>query len=370
VQKIRQFIPWAMAAGRALLGPVVLFGECCGWSGATLAAMVVAALLSDIFDGVLARRWHVDTAAVRLCDSMCDTVFYACVVIALWPRIWSFQKGWLIALLLLEAANIVFALAKFRRPVSYHSYLAKAWGLVLATAVIATLVSPSAGVMMRLALLMGIASNLETMAMSLMLPIWYRDVKTPRVAWRIRQRLYGKPMSRPQEQRIPVLRTPTTQQATRIAVLVVAVVSLAIPSVASAQAPKAVYYGGTAGLAVNTEGSFDTASPTALQFNYRRPDGAVGQLAMTYDAIRGVEPHTEQVHHLGALPFIAISLVAHPLERHLIIINYADANGLAQVAVFEVAKRDQAVLVSVVNARSPRGCSADRAPCTRTLVKR
>ncbi len=370
MQKIRQIIPWMMAAARALLGPVVLFGDRCGWSGFTLAAMVVAALVSDIFDGVLARRWRVDTAAVRLCDSICDTVFYACVGLALWPRIWNANAVWLVALLLFEAANIVFALAKFRRPASYHSYLAKAWGLVLATAVIAALVLPSAGLLMRLALLMGVASNLETMAMSLMLPIWHRDVKTLRVAWQIRQQLHGKPLQSPRRQRIPALHPPASQQATWMAALFVAFLGLAIPSVAVAQAPKAIYYGGTAGLTVNTAGSFDTASPAALEFNYRKPDGAVGQIAMTYDTIRGIEPREEPMHHLGVLPFIAVSLVARPQQRYLVTINYADASGVAQVAVFEVAKRDQAVLVSIVNARSPRGCTVNRAPCPPALVRR
>jgi hypothetical protein len=50
----KESIPWAMAASRALLGPVIIVGERCGWSGVALASVVVTALLSDIFDGVLA----------------------------------------------------------------------------------------------------------------------------------------------------------------------------------------------------------------------------------------------------------------------------------------------------------------------------
>src|SRR5580658_7147584 len=78
------WIPWAMAAGRAALGPVLIAGAMCAWNPVTLAAMVVAAMVSDIFDGVLARRWGSDTAGVRLFDSMADTVFYLCVGAALW----------------------------------------------------------------------------------------------------------------------------------------------------------------------------------------------------------------------------------------------------------------------------------------------
>src|SRR6185437_14135979 len=186
--------PWAMAAGRGLLGPVLLIGDRCGWSGFTLAAMVVTALLSDIFDGVLARRWRVDTAAVRLFDSMCDMVFYVCVGVALWmlqPQLLVGSLALLCALLAVEAANFAANFAKYGRPASYHSYLAKAWGLVLAAAIAAAFVSGHAGLLMQLALWMGVASNVETIAMSLMLQVWRRDVKTIAEALRIRKEICG-----------------------------------------------------------------------------------------------------------------------------------------------------------------------------------
>ena len=44
--------------GLRVLGcPVIVLGALRGWSGGWLAAIVVAALVSDIYDGVLARRW-------------------------------------------------------------------------------------------------------------------------------------------------------------------------------------------------------------------------------------------------------------------------------------------------------------------------
>ena len=101
----KQSIPWVMAAGRAALGPILIAGTACSWNGITLAAMVVTALVSDIFDGVLARRWGCDTAGVRLFDSMADTVFYVCVAVALWmgqPGVWRHYAGLLIPLLSLE----------------------------------------------------------------------------------------------------------------------------------------------------------------------------------------------------------------------------------------------------------------------------
>ncbi len=138
----KEWIPWAMATGRGVLGFVVIAGQRCNWNTFALAGIIVLALVSDIYDGVLARRWGCDTAGVRLFDSMADTLFYLCVGIALWigqPRIWHVYGSLLAGLLVVEAARFAFDFWKYGKPGSYHSYLAKSLGLVLAVGVTATL---------------------------------------------------------------------------------------------------------------------------------------------------------------------------------------------------------------------------------------
>lgn len=188
----RHSIPWAMAAGRALLGPVLVVGEACNWSGAVLASLVVTALLSDIFDGVLARRWNCDTAGVRLFDSIADTVFYLGVAIALWigqPRVWHDNAVLIGTLLSLEAVRFLVEFARYGRPASYHSYIAKTWGLVMAFVVVATFASGHATRMLAAALLFGIAADVEGLTMSAILPVWKNDVKTLAAALRLRRQL-------------------------------------------------------------------------------------------------------------------------------------------------------------------------------------
>jgi phosphatidylglycerophosphate synthase len=190
----KEQVPWAMAAGRAVLGPVLILGESAGWSGLMMAWLVVTALVSDIFDGVLARRWRCDTAGVRLFDSMSDTFFYVCVAIALWtgqPRLLRDSAGLLAALVALEAVRFGVDLAKFGKPASYHSYLAKGWGLVMAAAVVTVLASPHMTILIPVALAMGIACDVEGLAMSLVLPVWRKDVKTLGAAWQVRRDIVG-----------------------------------------------------------------------------------------------------------------------------------------------------------------------------------
>ncbi|HEV2280610.1 MAG TPA: CDP-alcohol phosphatidyltransferase family protein [Acidobacteriaceae bacterium] len=196
----KRHIPWLMASARAALGPVVIFGERCNWSGAGLAALVVSALLSDIYDGVLARRWKCDTAGVRLFDSIADTVFYVCVGVALWfGRSAALREnaGLLMLVVGMELAHYALDFAKFGKPASYHSYLAKAWGLVMAIAVLIAFATGGGGLLLRVSLVLGLLCKTEGLAMSVILPEWVRDVKGIGAAIRLRRKQISRPGRRP-----------------------------------------------------------------------------------------------------------------------------------------------------------------------------
>src|SRR5579871_2509562 len=114
--RVRELVPWLMAGARAALGPVLIAAQMCQWSPWSLVGMVVTALLSDIFDGVLARRWGCDTAAVRLFDTIADTIFYLGAGMAVWlgrPVILRENAGLMAGLLGLELTRWVFEFWKF-----------------------------------------------------------------------------------------------------------------------------------------------------------------------------------------------------------------------------------------------------------------
>jgi len=192
----KQSIPVALTSLRVALGPLLILGESCRWNGMALAAMVVSALLSDIYDGVLARRWQCDTPFVRLFDSMADTFFYLCVVAALWlgiPAVWHANLTLLLTLLSLEGIRFCVDYARFGKPASYHSYLAKSWGLVMAIAVTTAFALHRNNILIPAALIMGILCDVEGLAMSFILPAWRKDVKTLKAALQLRKEL--KPRS-------------------------------------------------------------------------------------------------------------------------------------------------------------------------------
>ena len=182
-----------MVVGRALLGIAIPLAAARLQSPeALLGAMIVAGFLSDIYDGVLARRWGTATAALRISDSAADTVFYIGVLIAVVERHWPVlhDRLWLLAALLgLEATRIAFDWVKFGRMASYHSYASKAWSALLAIATIALLCFNRGFWLTTLAIAWGILCDLEGLTMSLLLPQWTHDVKNLRRALRIRQKM-------------------------------------------------------------------------------------------------------------------------------------------------------------------------------------
>lgn len=187
----RRAIPWSLVIFRLLLAPVVI---ATAWRlhkpELWLGAMIAAACLSDVFDGVLARRWGTATAALRRADSIADTVFYLGVLAAIVMRHWPVLReriGLLAALLAIEVLRVGFDWIKFRRIASYHAYSAKIWGLLLAAATIALLCFDRGFWLLTLALIWGILSDFEGLAISAILPECRQDIKSLRSAFILRR---------------------------------------------------------------------------------------------------------------------------------------------------------------------------------------
>ncbi len=80
---------------------VLLFLVCCAvgaraespwWDVAGLVLMVLSAV-SDLFDGMLARKWNVTTRFGALCDPLADKAFYVVVFPALTARLFDFPPA-------------------------------------------------------------------------------------------------------------------------------------------------------------------------------------------------------------------------------------------------------------------------------------
>jgi len=184
------WVPVTLTTLRLALGPVVAILAWAGFSGLWIAGCTLIAIFSDIYDGIIARRLHIDTALLRRYDSVADAVFYLAIAWAAWrlhPEVIRENSGIFIALFGLELVRYIFDFAKFRREASYHMYSSKLWGLVLGIATIVLFAFGMSGWLFRIALLLGIVCNAEGLVISFVLPRWIHDVPTIAHALRLRR---------------------------------------------------------------------------------------------------------------------------------------------------------------------------------------
>jgi CDP-diacylglycerol--glycerol-3-phosphate 3-phosphatidyltransferase len=140
---MKRHLPFALTTLRLLLGPIALACALVGVTRFIYLPILITATLSDIFDGVLARKFGVATPALRRYDSITDIIYYLFILAVAWllckPVIAA--NVWLIALILLsEAACILICLIRFGKFPATHSLLAKFYGLCLLAGLIALLV--------------------------------------------------------------------------------------------------------------------------------------------------------------------------------------------------------------------------------------
>jgi CDP-diacylglycerol--glycerol-3-phosphate 3-phosphatidyltransferase len=188
---MKRYIPAALTTLRLLLGPVALLGAVFGAPRWIYLPILVIATLSDIYDGILARRYGVATVALRRFDSSTDLIFYLFILVAAWMLCHDvLQKTWwaIAAVLATEGLLILISFLRFRKYPAAHTWLAKFFGLVLLFGLI-SLLSFGAG---RWAVYMigavGVATNLEIIVMQVAAKVAPVDVRSVFVLRRSQRR--------------------------------------------------------------------------------------------------------------------------------------------------------------------------------------
>jgi CDP-diacylglycerol--glycerol-3-phosphate 3-phosphatidyltransferase len=182
-------VPAALVMFRFVAGPYLLVNAWDGHTGSGFVTVFVLAVLSDIVDGMIARRLKVVSSFLREADSRADLCLYLFVLASIWrvfPEVvvsFAVPLGIAVFAQMLQWAS---SLLKYGRLASYHSYSAKIWGLSLAVATVALFGFGYAGVTLWATLIIGTLHNLEEVAMTLILPHWTFDVVTIQKALQIR----------------------------------------------------------------------------------------------------------------------------------------------------------------------------------------
>ena len=179
--------PQLLILFRAACAPAIFVLACFGWPGRVLAGVLVAGFLSDVFDGVIARRMGTATPTLRYADTLADTAFYIAAAAALAIAVpGAFEASWLplVALVAIHVSRATFELTKYGRIASYHMWSSKAFGLLLVVALTYGFVTGVPNPLVAWAVWWGIFNELEGFATSAILPAWVPDVPSVLHAYR------------------------------------------------------------------------------------------------------------------------------------------------------------------------------------------
>jgi CDP-diacylglycerol---glycerol-3-phosphate 3-phosphatidyltransferase len=167
---MKHHLPFALTTLRLLLGPVALLCALANVPRRVYLPILVAGTLSDIYDGVLARRYGVATPALRRYDSVADVIYYLFILAVAFLLCKSvITQNWLLIAFILasEAGCILVSYVRFGKYPATHSYLAKFYGLCLLAALVALLVFNAGSWVVVALTAVALTANLEIIAIHL-----------------------------------------------------------------------------------------------------------------------------------------------------------------------------------------------------------
>jgi CDP-diacylglycerol--glycerol-3-phosphate 3-phosphatidyltransferase len=178
---MKRHLPFALTTLRLLLGPVAFLCAVTNVPRWIYLPILVTGTLSDVYDGVLARKFGVATPALRRYDSVADVIYYLFIlaVAFLLCKPVITQHSSLIALILAsEAGCILVSYTRFGKYPATHSYLAKFYGLCLLAALIVLLVFNAGGWVVIALTGVALTANLEIIVIHLLMDSPPVDVRS------------------------------------------------------------------------------------------------------------------------------------------------------------------------------------------------
>ena len=153
-------------------------------------------LLSDIFDGIIARKLGVADLHLRRIDSQVDLVFWLSVgftAYMLHPETIR-QYRWPIVILFAgEASCYLVSFIRFGKETCTHAWASKLFGLCMLMAFTTLIGFGTGGYFMLQALVVGYLSHLDRILITLVIPHWTHDIPSVYHAYLIKK---GKPFTR------------------------------------------------------------------------------------------------------------------------------------------------------------------------------
>lgn len=172
-------LPNLITGSRLLCVPLLL---ALAWQGRETAFewLLLAALLSDIADGFIARRFGLASPLGAMLDSIADALVMVCGALGVWvfrPEFVDAHGAWILLVLGLWVLEMLVSLGRYGRLSSFHTYAVRAGAYALGIFVMWLLLFGFSGWLFALAVAINVLAYLEEFVLLWLLPQWTPDVK-------------------------------------------------------------------------------------------------------------------------------------------------------------------------------------------------
>jgi CDP-diacylglycerol--glycerol-3-phosphate 3-phosphatidyltransferase len=181
-------LPNLISSARLLAGPVLL------WLAVTrqetaFSALLIAALVSDVADGLVARIFRLQSKLGAMLDSIADVMTLSIAACGIWmfhPDMYREHAIAGAAVIGSWVVVCVVALLRYGRLSSFHTYLAKATGYALGFFLAALFVIGFVPWLFYPMVALSVIGSIEELALIRCLPDWRADVRG--LWWVLRER--------------------------------------------------------------------------------------------------------------------------------------------------------------------------------------
>lgn len=152
--------------------------------------LLVCGLLTDIFDGIIARYMNLSSAHLRQLDTKIDRLFWLSgmfSVMILFPSFFINHLLEISILLFLEFLAWLIGIMKFKNAISFHSLLSKFWAISILVTILDVLIDGHSGLSFQITFWYGILAQADIIVIAFILPEFQCDIPSSWHALRVRK---------------------------------------------------------------------------------------------------------------------------------------------------------------------------------------
>jgi len=196
---MKYYIPKVLLYCRLIFSLVILTTILLPFSDSKTIVLILMyiGIITDVFDGIIARKLNISTAGFRVLDTVFDLIFYLSILlfcISINHLAIADNIILILVILSLESLMYLVCLIRFRKFPSPHAILSKFWGIYIIIE-FTLLINHVPGNHFAIALIIGVFVHLDRLLIFILLRNWEHDIPSSYHALLIRQ---GKKIKRQQ----------------------------------------------------------------------------------------------------------------------------------------------------------------------------